>query len=594
MLFERSLKRIRTRLTARYICDMRRARIVGILLVGGVLLSPFTHAQKRKDLKAPLDIPLNLSGNFGEFRSNHFHSGLDIKTQGREGLPVYASGPGYVSRIKVSPYGYGNALYIDHPNGYTTVYAHLSAFNPQITAFLRKAQYDLESFEVDLYPGVDQLPVGTHEEIGKSGNSGSSGGPHLHFEIRETATELPVNPLLWDFPVADHRAPLVHELTVYPLSDSSFVEGSSYPVSFASARSHGTVTLKHSQPIGISGPVGLGIHTLDLLDNNSNSCGIYRLEMYLDDSLIVEQVIDKLDFGTKRFMNAHADYKVLKKDRKSIHKTYLLPFNELTIYKQIKNKGVIELQDNRVHKLKFIVEDVHGNRSTLSAQLVRSDEHRQEDVIRAQHNKEKIFDYARVNALRTEGCSVYMPPGRLYDDVMVWIDEKDSVAGSYSATYEVGDYYVPIHEPYLISLKVGDFPDSLQSKLLVVRKGRGSRRFAQGGKYKLGWVETRIRSFGTYYVGMDTEAPVIRKIILAENMRGRPQIKVKATDNLSGIESYRATMDGQWVLMEYDAKRALFTHTFDEALTPKGKHVFQFSVTDERGNISVIEQAFER
>jgi hypothetical protein len=572
---------------------MMRSWIAGItclIFIGG---SWGCFAQKRTDLQSPLDIPLNLSGNFGEFRTNHFHSGLDIKTQGREGLPVYASGHGFVSRIKVSAFGYGNALYIDHPNGYTTVYAHLHEFNEEITAFLRKAQYDLESFEVDLNPGKDQILISTHEEIGKSGNSGSSGGPHLHFEIRQTATEFPVNPLLWDFPVADHRAPLIHELTVYPLSDSSFVEGSSYSMGFASARNSGACALLRSEPIGVTGPIGMGIHTLDLLDGNSNSCGIYRLEMYLDDSLVVEQVMNQLDFGTNRFLNAHADYEVLKKQKKSIHKTYVLPFNNLTIYKNLKNRGVIILEDDEVHQLRFVVEDVHGNASTLTTQIIRSDEKRKEDLIKAQHDIEKEFKYDRVNALCSEACNVFMPPGRIYEDALCWADKKDSLKGYYSFSYEIGDYYVPIHEPFLISLKISEVPDSLKSKLLVVRKGPGSREYAQGGRFKLGWVETRVKSFGTYYVALDDVAPVIQKIDLSSNMKGKSNIKVKATDNLSGIQEYRATINNQWILMEYDAKRALFTYSFDSSKLAHGKHDFRFEVIDERGNQASLEQQFE-
>jgi len=313
------------------------------------------------DFRSPLNIPLDLAGNFGEFRSNHFHTGIDIKTQGREGLDVFACADGFVSRIKISPYGYGNALYITHPNGYTTVYAHLSELDSSIDAFVKQAQYEFESFQVDLHPGEFQLPVVQGQVIAKSGNSGSSGGPHLHFEVRETDTEFPINPLLWDFEVEDTRAPLIYELLVYPVGENASVNGNYGTHKVATKNNSGKCSLINQNKIKVAGEVSLGIHTLDFLNNNANKCGIFEMEVYLDDSLFYLQRMDQLDFSKGRMMNAHLDYKAYKEDRKSIHRAFQLPSNRLPIYKNIKGNGTISLKVGEEKEVKIIARDVHGN-----------------------------------------------------------------------------------------------------------------------------------------------------------------------------------------------------------------------------------------
>ena len=563
-----------------------RKMFVGLLFL---LFSNVAWSQhgSREGFISPLNIPLNLSGNFGEFRSNHFHTGIDIKTQGTTGLPVFACADGYVSRIKIKPYGYGNALYIDHPNGYTTVCGHLKGFNAQIDSFLVAAQYELESWEVDLYPGPDQLPVKQGDIVAYSGNSGSSGGPHVHFEIRETETEFPMNPLLWGFEVADTRAPLLKGIQITPLSDSSLVLGSQQKQMFSTRSATGKVALNRTSPIGVYGSFGIGVHTIDLLNNNSNVCGIYRLQIKMDGQVYYDQEIDQLDFAKLRFMNAHADYESLKKDRKSIHRGYRLPYNNLPIYKTITDDGSLVLYDDEEHLVEVSVWDVHGNISSVAfkVQQQKGSGERESELL---PQGAKLFRYDQVNTIRTDSCNVYVPEGRLYEDCFAWVTEVRGGGLGLSQHYEIGNGYEPLHEPIQVKLKVREsIPESLLDKLLLLQYNNG-RYYAKGGDVKRGWLSSRVNSFGVYCIGVDTIAPSIKVRNSAKS-----KLSFTITDDLSGIDRYEGRADGQWVRLHYDPKRArLWYESSDGVITPETRS-FKLVVWDERGNQKEVEIDWE-
>lgn len=562
--------------------------LIGLILI---LSSSFVmraqHAS-RSGFHPPLNIPLNLSGNFGEFRSNHFHTGIDIKTEGREGLNVFAVTGGWVSRIRVGAYGFGNALYVDHPNGYTSVYGHLSTFNSSIEAYVKDAQYARESWEVDLYLDAGVLPVDSIEVIGRSGNSGSSGGPHLHFEIRETQTEFPVNPLLWDFPVADSRAPLVKGILVVPLSDSSLVLGTQKEQLFETKSSTGTIALVRSTPIEVSGPFGIGVHTLDLLDGNSNTCGVFSIEVFLDGQQHFFQEMDRLDFAINRQMNAHADFRRFKTERKSFHRTFVLPDNRLPIYKTIKGNGRIELFDDAVHELRVVVRDVHANSTTLSFKVkqVAGKFSKSDQVLPA---GAKLCKYDEVNTLRTDSCNVFIPLGRLYDDTWVWVEQTSGRQAEASPHFQIGNRFEPVHDTFVVKIRPKTVPEDLQSKLLVVYYDVDKQRYSpRGGSFHRGWMEADVKEFGQYAVALDTLAPVVKLRRL-----DRSRIEFTLSDNLSGIAEIRATVDGKWIRMHHDPKRSLIWHVAkDDGIIQSTSQLFELTVTDERGNVASFSSRF--
>jgi hypothetical protein len=318
---------------------------------------------------SPLKIPLALSANFGELRIDHFHSGLDIKTQSVTGKEVVASADGYVYRISVSPGGFGRALYIKHPSGYSTVYGHLERFSKEIDEYVKALQYEKKSFMVTLYPPRDKFPVTQGEIIAWSGNSGSSGGPHLHYEIRKSEGEIPVNPLSFDFAITDNIRPVIEKLVVYPINKNSLINNQNKKKWINVAGSNGKYTLPDDTEINISGNAGFGIKSFDLLDDSNNKCAVYSIELLIDSSKIFKYVMDAFSFNESRYINSHIDYEIYQKENIYIERTFVLPNDKLSVYKNLVHRGIFNFDDNRTHQAEIIVTDMSNNKSTLSFKI---------------------------------------------------------------------------------------------------------------------------------------------------------------------------------------------------------------------------------
>ncbi|MCB0762368.1 MAG: M23 family metallopeptidase [Flavobacteriales bacterium] len=540
--------------------------------------------------QAPLDIPLFLAGNFGELRSNHFHSGLDIKTQGREGLTVRAAEEGYVSRIKISPYGYGLAVYVTHPNGYTTVYAHLQRYSAEIEAFAKEAQYDLQQFEVDLFPTPGQLPVAQGQMIGLSGNSGSSGGPHLHFEIRETESEFPVNPLLFNLEIQDDVAPEIREVMIIPLNDRSWADGQRDAVRLGCSKNANGAYKTDQSRVYCQGKIGLAIDVIDKLNGFPNKCGVYEIRMYANDELTYEQVLDKLCFDTKRYVNSHQVYGVNRSERKYFQRSYLLPANGLDIYGVIRNGGSIEVSPGEVVQVRYEITDVAGNRSTVEFKLEGSEPPATLSAATAPTGE--LMRYDTVNAFRSDECTVYLPEGRLYDDLHFEYTQSKGPSGALSDLHAIGSTHVPVHNDFTLKIKCDSLQPADWPFALVARYNPRSKGYvACGGKYRHGWVETRVNQFGSYCVLLDSVPPVIRNVDLADNMKGRTQFNVRITDDLSGIESWNAFVNGHWILGSYDPKRNTVVYELDASRIPKAdRYELLIEVKDERGNTATMQR----
>ena len=279
---------------------------VFILSIFSCLLTAQENHYPQNYFRSPMDIPIYLAGNFGELRTNHFHAGIDIKTQGVEGKKIYAAADGYVSRIKVQHGGYGKVVYIDHPNGYTTAYAHLKAFSTKIDSFAKKEQYKNQSFTFNWYPEPNQIPIKKGEVIALSGNTGRSGGPHLHYEIRETKSEHPLNVLLFGMQIKDNIKPIIRGIRIYPLDNQSTVNGQPKALYFKATNTPSGNTL-NVVPV-VSKKIGFGIETLDKINGSGNRCGIYRIQLKIDGKIVFEQKMDKVPFNESRYLNAHTDY----------------------------------------------------------------------------------------------------------------------------------------------------------------------------------------------------------------------------------------------------------------------------------------------
>ncbi|MCC6599546.1 MAG: M23 family metallopeptidase [Crocinitomicaceae bacterium] len=541
---------------------------------------------------SPLDIPLNLSGNFGELRTNHFHAGIDLKTQQQEGLKVYASAGGYVSRIKVSPVGYGYAIYIDHPNGYTTVYGHLKSYADKFAQYVFEKQYEQQSFAVDLFPAPGALPVEKGEVIALSGNSGGSGGPHLHFEIRETVTEKVLNPLLFGFDIKDKIPPSVNGIWIIPMNDSTSVNGGKIPLSFPTRSTSGNCLLKSSVTPTVYGEIAFAIHTSDMLDGNTNRCGIYRIELFVDGLQIYGQRMDRLDFATNRAMNAHTLYERYKKDRSQIHGSYRLPGNPLDIYDNLVNDGIVTLKDGKDHQVEYRVVDIMGNESTVKFKVHAAASSKE----KPKRKRESLahFDWEQDNSYESDEIKLNIPAFALYEDVDLTITKKEKMAGAITPTYIIVSPYEPLHEKYSLCIRVDNLEEKYRDKAVVVRWDPDKDKIiAESSSYKDGFVCASPIYLGYFGVKIDTVAPVITNTDFTANMKGRTQFSFRISDWLSGIDSYTPTIDGKWALMEYDAKTNRLTYYFDPSRIRKGKHSFGLTVCDMAGNEKSFSENFE-
>lgn len=545
-------------------------------------------SSENRNLHPPLDIPLVLSGNFGELRTNHFHTGLDIKTQGVEGKKVYAVDEGYISRINISHYGYGLALYIDHPNGHTSVYAHLSRFSKEIEKIIRAAQFRQQKETITFYPEKGTIPVKKGEQIAWSGNSGSSVGPHLHFEVRETESEYPINPLLLGFNISDTKPPVLKGVKVYPLNGGA-LNGMHQAKAFPLSGSNGSYALAEGQTIEVNGTFGVGIHAIDLLDAASNKCGVHEIKLFVDDGLVFHQVMNKLNFYTNRYINAHKDYEEFHKNKRSYHRSFLLPNNNLSIYETVENRGVIEFNDNKAHAIRYEVKDSHGNLSRLNFSIKHNNKLPLEQV-----NKTDWLNCDDENILKGDTYKLFLPAKTFYEDLPFQVNHD-----TLNNRIVIGNPDIPVQQYFVLKLKGNNLAEKYAEKLLLAKEANGGTMTTSTFPAHLenGWVTSRLRDGGTYKVLIDTIPPKIKPVNISEgkDLSLAKAIIFTVTDNLSGLEVYNVFIDGEWKLSYFDRRKNTVTLPFDEYnAIPKGKHLLLLEAIDERGNKSVYEANFTR
>jgi hypothetical protein len=536
----------------------KKSAIYSALLTAAILLSfPFfssaqTLPSALSHLIAPLDIPLILSGNFGEFRGSHFHTGIDIKTQGREGFPVLAAANGEVGRLKVSPWGYGNALYLQHPDGSMTVYAHLQKFAPEIEIWLTTQQYKGRTFGIDMKP-AEVFEFAAGDTIGWSGNSGSSGGPHLHFEVRD-AQQHPVNPLLWDLPVADKRPPEVGKLLAVPVDVHGF--------EIRSQAVHVSAGDTASLPLG---PVHLGVAAFDRLDAASNVCGVYRIEVEVDGELHFRCTIDTLDFAVNKDMNAHAYYPLWKSSRKSIHRFNVLPGDRLPIY-DLAPTDPLELQLDSVYTISVTCWDIHGNKSSNNYSVRGS-----EAVDLPAESLDSTCSYSPA----TPSASVTIKRGGVE---VVWAKksfysrEEASLCVYDSVEFAVGPFDAPLAKAFEVSITL---PDTTFEDLWMAQSVN-DKGIASGGivcEFSDGRLTFSTRTMGRFRLTRDTIPPR-----LLPKHSGTPVVKngdliFHVEDALSGVAEVSATMDGEWILLRWDPKKKSAIYLASDAIHLPGSLV---------------------
>lgn len=559
--------------------NIRSIYLAGLFaIIGSHIIN--TNAQQ---LRNPFDFPILLSGNFGELRSNHFHSGIDFKTQGVEGKPVHTVQEGYVSRISVSPWGYGNGLYITHPDGTTTVYGHLQKFSKKIANYVKEQQYAQESFNVNLFLTPDLLPVEKNEVVALSGNTGSSGGPHLHFEIRDTETEEVMDPLdYFSDRITDTRPPKIQGLQIVPIEGKGVVNGKSKkleikPVTAKNGKQ--TITGK----IEAWGEIGLAVKAYDYMDNTTNIYGVREITLTADSQVIFHSNLDKFAFDETRYLNTFTDYEEWKDHRSFYMRSFIEPGNRLRFLESV-NRGILRIDEPRTYHLTYTLADAFGNATRLSIWI----EGKKQEIPQIDTTHTELFHWGSENRFGAKGIRLVMPKGNLYNDLYFRYSVKED-STSLSATHILHDKPIPLHGTAQLSLFLQS--DTLENKQQygVVRLQNG-RASWMGGTYRNGWIDANIKELGSYKIQQDTKAPVITPIN-QQTWVSKQNFIFRLSDNLSGVQTYRGEIDGQFVLFEMNNK-SVITYRFDKERLQRGKHELKLIVTDACGNESIYTHPF--
>lgn len=558
------------------------------LLIASALFTLQLTAQvyPKSDFISPLRIPLYLSGVFGECRATHFHAGMDIKTNGMEGLPVQAIGDGYVSRIKVSAYGYGLALYITHPNGYTSVYGHLREYNTVISQYIKSKQYLKKSFEIDDFPEKGLLKIKKGEFIGASGNTGGSGGPHLHFEIRDSA-ECIINPQLFGIKIIDQIAPEIRSLAIYNLDNFRFgspplvVNCHKGPKGYVPGRD--TIKLNSDQ-------LGFALETTDRMNNTEGTNAIYDIKMWADDKLLFEYKMDRFHFDQTRNVLAYVDPALLESIKRKYQRCFVLPNSIFPCFHADANRGILLLQDKAYHQLRWEVSDFQNNTARMSCYVqynpgIGSFKKQMPSISRI------IYPF-KAYSFANDALKVLVPSSALFDTLyVVYNRSKAPLPNAYSDMLQLGRSSDPLFSPVDLGIKVNKVPAALQDKLVLVNREDG-KNSSCGGRYENGYVLAKTKTLGYFLVLADTTAPQIRPVNLGENKAPEKEIRFIISDNLSGISAYEGTIDGQWKLFEYDAKSGILRYRIDMEREQK-EHLLVLKVGDERKNIATYSIKFK-
>ena len=560
------------------IMKLRPIFLFFLSMTSTVLLAQETFPQYGK----PVDIPIYLSATFGELRPNHLHAGLDIKTQGVEGKKVYAVADGYVSRIGVSPYGYGNVLYITHYDGYTSVYAHLQRFSGEIAKYVKQYQYRNKKFASQIYPDKDKFPVKKGDVIAYAGNSGGSGGPHLHFEIRHTGSEKPVNPLYFGYKIEDNERPLIQGIAVYPLGDESTVEGGIKPMYFSvTGGEKGRYSLKDRTEVKGNGEISFGICTYDQVGTSTNKNGPYLYELFLDDALAFQVEADSFSYSEPRYVNSLLDYRHYKQKKSSYVRTETDPFNKLQMI-EVKN-GTAWVEEGDTVNVCFKITDFVGNSSQISFKLVGT---APVEVQRPERRRSEYYvkaDGSLNNNIVIDDFSVTMEKGTFFRDEWIQTGQREE-KGCCSMVYRFGNDELTTFKPFVVRIRPDEKWANHPRKFIAYYDNNG-KVSSLGGKMKNGCMEVETRSLGEYAVKIDSVAPKVSASNFkdGQSVKELKSLRFKITDDMTGIDTYDIYLDDVWVLGQYDAKNALLYYEIDEKMKA-GTNNVKVVVADGVGN----------
>lgn len=546
----------------------------------------------------PLDIPISLAGNFGECRPDHFHSGLDIKTQGKENLAVHAAADGYISRIKIEKGGFGHALYITHPEGYVTVYAHLNNFAPGLQKFLRAAQYKKQDWRVDTTLEPQMFPIKKGEQIAWSGNTGGSTAPHLHFEIRDVQNDQPLNPQLFGFEITDNIAPKPTQLAIYDMSKKVYDQS---PKMLPLTLKDGIYRLPMDTLVIERDVIMLGLMVNDYMNGSDNTLNFYTAKLVMNGSPFITIRLDNIGYNNTRYMNAFFDYKTKQETGKYVQLLHQMDGNRLTSiyeynsdYRRYSQRGRLEFSDNGIPRtVEIELADAAGNVSKIAFYVLfkpnpdnKPSEPIQCPPVQFFNSLEGYNGYAKGNV------NIQLPEYSIYEDMCVETSTKPAKPNDLSDRMTVHHAYVPLHKYADLRIKPNVAVGFKERDNVAMMYSDGKKESGQAAKYESsGWYHASVRRLGEYWLVADKEAPVITAPAKGADFSKASKISFKAKDAITSVKTFRGELDGDWICFEQSGDD--FFYEFDERCKP-GKHKLRIEATDENGNKETLSYSFTR
>ena len=536
--------------------------------------------------RSPLDIPLLTSGTFGELRTNHFHSGIDLRTQRKVGLPVYAAADGYVSRIKISTYGYGKAIYITHPNGYTTVYGHLLKATPAIEEYSKKQHYKEKSFEIDVYPVINELLVKKGDTIAFSGNTGGSFGPHLHYEFRDTQSEKVINPFYFGLAneFLDTRPPVIESLLVYPMDENSIVNTSQQPVlANLVLQKDGSYV---ASGIKANGTIAFAVQTHDLSNNNYGKNGVFGIQTYLNGNANFAIKFDTFSFDETRHVNNYIDYERFVKTKQKFQKLFIETPYELSLLSKNQSNGLINIQPNSNYTYRIEVTDFHQNKTVIHVPIQFS--YAKPKIIPVDKKTKYFVKYKNEHQYVKDSVSVFIPEDTFYKDTHIDFEVTNAVV-------KIGNPTLAIKKNVSISIPSAVVSEKERNQYFIASKEGEklsyNKTYGKGNNFVI-----YTRSLGEFKLVKDSIAPFIKPLNFSEGkwLSTIPALEVAISDDFSGIQSFDGFLNNQWILFEYDFKTNKLTHDFADNIVIEGRNELKVIVVDNVGNSTIFETHFFR
>lgn len=571
--------------------------LTGLLLIGQRSVSqsfvrqktPTSYIEPDRLASDAFDLPMHikpqLAGAFAELRVNHLHSGVDFKTQKRVGVPIYAPADGWVSRIRISSFGFGNALYLGHENGFTTVYGHLQGYAEPIASIASTMQYKRESFELDTLLAVRRIPVSKGQLIAYSGNTGLSAAPHLHFEIRDTRTEETVDPLLWYCDrIKDDLPPKPYKLALYAINGEGVLSSGNSKVLVPVLKNKKGEWTTGTLPTAW-GKIGLGLNAYDYMDDNTNQYGVCSIRLFLDDELIFQQDLSRFNFDQTRYANSLVDYEGWQRNHTWIMKSFVDPGNRLNVYPTLKDWGYITINEQKRYSFRYELMDRAGNSTTFSFTVQG-----QKRLV-----SQKVFTGRKLifwvpNYISNNDFKLEIPAGALYRTLD--FQYKQLPDTGYSDVFKVHNPFTPLQQPIQARFRI--HKDILTDKrhYYLAKVAENGWISYVSGNYVNGWMEANLKDFGTYKVLSDTILPKI-SVPNLERIAKNDVIRIRIADNASGIKSWRGSIDGKWALFALDGKSGWLSCVLDSnRVVTNREHELRLSVKDACGNENQFSSTF--